>query len=227
MSALWLGSDTVVLIFRDMVLDDGGTPAFDEDGRPTYADRRVTKTDVKFTIDSVTESDSLPVIATYAAKCALEVDADSLALTRRDAIEFDGKVYELSGDPRPKRTLIDGDPHHVRAMCMRQEYAGDVELVTITPNGGQDDDGARLPDGVPVQVPALAVDAGNTAEKYGTDGATEEADYTVVLPQGALRDGDWITVRGRRCVARIQRRFSQHADRNEDVVLARFRSGGG
>lgn len=227
MSALWLGSDTVVLLVREMVLDDDGRPQYDDNDRVVYTDRRITKTDAKFTITGITESDSLPTIATYAATCALEVDADTLALTRRDAIEHDGKVYEMSGDARAKKTLIDGDLHHVRAICTRQEYAGEVELVTITPRGGQDDDGRRQQDGVPVQTPALAVDPGNTAEKYGTDGTTDEADFTVVLPQGSIRDGDWITVRGRRCVARVKRRFSQHSDRDEDLVLATFRGGGG
>lgn len=222
-----LGPDDVVLIVRDPVLDDDGAPTFDVVGHQVFTDRRLPKSEAKFTITGVTESDSLPVIATYAATCALDVDADSLALTRHDAIEHDGKVYELSGDALLKRTLIDAEPHHVRAMCARQEYAGDVELVTITPAGGQDFDGVRLPDGAPVQVPAMSVDPGNTAEKYGADGTGQEADFTVVLAQGLIRDGDWITVRGRRCSARVQRRFSQHADRNEDVVLARFRSGGG
>lgn len=227
MSALWLGSDTVVLIVRDPMLDGDGVPMFDDNRRPMYVDRRITKTDVKFTITSVTESESLPTIATYAATAALTVDADTLALNRRDAIEHDGMVYEMTGDARMKRTLIEGEPHHIRAFCARQEYAGTVEMVTIQQRGGQDDDGVRLPDGAPVEAAALAVDPGNTAEKYGTDGATEEADFTVVMPQGVIGDGDWITVRGRKCVARVQRRFSQHADRNEDVVLARFRSGGG
>lgn len=227
MSALWLGADTVVLIVRDMALDGDGVPMFDIYDRPMYVDRRITKTDVKFTITSVTESESLPTIATYAATCALVVDEDTLALNRRDAIEHDGMVFEMAGDARMKRTLIDGEPHHVRAFCIRQEYADTVEMVTIQPRGGQDDDGRRLPDGVPVDIPAGAVEPGNTAEKYGVEGATDEADFTVVLPQGAIRDGDWVTVRGRKCVARVQRRFSQHPDRNEDVVLARFRSGGG
>ncbi len=227
MSALWLGSDTVVLIVRDLALDEAGVPMFDDDDRPMYVDQRITKTDAKFTITSVTESESLPTIATYAATCALPVDADTLALNRRDAIEHEGMVFEMTGDARPKRTLIEGDVHHVRAFCARQEYAGTVEMVTIQPRGGQDNDGHRLPDGVPFQTPAAAVDPGNTAEKYGVDGVTEEADFTVLLPQGGIHDGDWITVRGRKCVARVQRRFSQHPDRNEDVVLARFRSGGG
>lgn len=227
MSALWLGSDTVVLIVRDPMLDGDGVPMFDDNRRPMYVDRRITKTDVKFTITSVTESESLPTIATYAATAALTVDADTLAMNRRDAIEHDGMVYEMTGDARVKVTLIEGEPHHVRVFCARQEYAGTIEMVTIQPRGGQDNDGHRLPDGAPFEAPAGAVDPGNTAEKYGVDGVTEEADFTVLLPQGGIHDGDWITVRGRKCVARVQRRFSQHPDRNEDVVLARFRSGGG
>ena len=151
-----------------------------------------------------------------------------MALTSKDAIEHDGKVFELIGDALMQRTLIDGLDHHVRVYCSREETVASVtELVTITPRGGQDDDGHRLPDGAPVDVEAIEVTAGNTAERYGAEGTTDEADFTVVLPLGTgVRDGDWITVRGRRCVARVQRMFSQHAERNRDVVLAKFRGGG-
>lgn len=222
------GSDTVRLVFRDPVLD-GEDPTFDDDGRPVFTDRLVEKNGAKFTITGVTESDAVPPVVMYAAKCALEVDVDSLALTTKDAIEHDGKIFELAGDARVKRTLIGGVAHHVRVFCTREERAPSVtERVTVTPRGGQDDDGRRLPDGVPFTVEAIAVDAGNTAERYGADGTTTEADFTVVLPLGiGVRDGDWITVRGRVGVARVQREFSQHADRNQDVILVRSRTGGG
>lgn len=227
MAGFHIGADTVVLVFRDPVLDGDGHPTFDvATGRPVYADRRVPKSGAKFTITGVTESGS---VATYSAKCALQPDDDAKALLSKDAVEHDAMVFELAGDARIKRTLIDGIEHHVRVFCTREEAVSSVtERVTIAPRGGQDDDGARLPDGVPFDVAAISVDAGNTAERYGADGTTDEADFTVVLPLGTgIRDGDWITVRGRRCVARIQRKFSQHADRNQDVVLARFRGGGG
>lgn len=227
MSALCLGRDTVVLIFRDPVLDGGGHQTYDPiTGRPAYTDRPVPKTGAKFTITSITENGSVVV---YSAKCALQPDADAQALTSKDAVEHDSKVFELSGDARVKRTLIDGVEHHVRVICTREETVGSIaELVTVTPRGGQDDNGARIPDGAPVDVVAVAVDVGNTAERYGAEGTLDEADFTVVLEVGSgVRDGDWITVRGRRCVARVRRVFSQHVDRNRDVVLARFRGGGG
>lgn len=224
MPALCLGPDTVQLIFRDPL--DG---EFDADGRPVYTDRLVTKDGVKFTITGVSETSGVPPVAIYSAKCALDVDTDAMALTTKDAIEHDGKVYELSGDARVKKTLIDQTPHHVRVFCSREEQARSVaETVVWTPRGGQDDDGHRLADGAPAELVALAVDAGNTAARYGADGTTEEADFTVVLASGSgVGDDDWIRVRGRNCVARVQREFSQHAERNQDVILARYRGGGG
>ncbi|MCV7255681.1 hypothetical protein H7J86_26300 [Mycobacterium hackensackense] len=233
MPAFPLGPDDVDLIFRDPVLDGAGQQTVDADGRPVYQDRRITKTRAKFTITGIshTSATGQPAapVAVYNAKCALPVDADTRALAEKDAIEHDGKVFELLADARVKRTLIDRIEHHVRVFCSREEHtAGIGEQVTITPRGGQDDDGARLPDSEPFTVVATAIDAGNTVERYGAEGTTEEADFTVVLPLGTgIRDGDWILVRGMRCVARIQRHFSQHAERNEDVVLARFRGGGG
>ncbi|WP_349318866.1 hypothetical protein [Mycolicibacterium canariasense] len=234
MTAFLLGRDTVDLIFRDPVLDGNGQQTFDADGRPVYADRRVTKTGAKFTITEISHTSATgrrptAPVAVYNAKAALQVDDDARALLEKDAIEHDGKVYELTADARVKRTLIDGIEHHVRVTCSREEHvAGVGETVTITPRGGQDDDGRRLPDGAPVTVVATAIDPGNTAERYGATGTIDEADFTVVLPLGTgIRDGDWILVRGRECVARVQRNFSQHPERNEDVVLARFRGGGG
>ena len=224
MAALWLGSDTVELVFRDPVLDGFDNPEYDPDNRPETVDRVVEKSGVKFTITGVTESDDVTV---YQAKCALPVDADTTALASKDAIRHDGLLFEMSGEARVKRTLIDGVAHHVRAVCSREASAGRGELVTVTPRGGQDDDGARLPDGAPFTVLALAVDPGNTAARYGAAGTVVEADFTVVLPlHCGVSDGDWITVRGRTCVAALQREFSQHAARDRDVVLARFRSGG-
>lgn len=226
MSGWHIGADTVDLIFRDPVLD-AGQPTYDPaTGRPVYTDRIVPKSGAKFTITGVTENGS---VATYSAKCALQVDADARALMAKDAIRHDGKVFEMSADARVKRTLLDGLDHHVRAFCSREEPVGSVaELVTITPRGGQDDDGHRLADGTPFDVEAIRVDPGNTAERYGAEGTVDEADFTVVLRLGSgVRDGDWIKVRGRQCVARIQRRFSQHAQRDQDVILARFRGGGG
>ncbi|AUV60793.1 head closure Hc1 [Mycobacterium phage Rem711] len=228
MSGFHVGADVVELIFRDPVLDDNDRPVLDAAGRPTFTERVVPKTGAKFTIDTVTESGTLPPVAVYSAKCALQPDADALALTTKDAIRHDGKVFEMSADARVKVTLIDRIPHHVRAFCSREEPVASIaERVTITARGGQDDDGRRLPDGTPVDVLAFAVDAGNTAERYGASGTVEEADYTVVLPaDAALRDGDWLTVRGRRCVARIQREFSQHPQRNQVIALAKYRGGG-
>lgn len=223
-----LGPDTVTLIFRDPVLDGDGHQTYDDDGRPVYVDRPVTKSGAKFTITGVTLSGTAPPVTVYSAKCALEVDVDSIALLQKDAISHDGKTFELSGDARVKRTLIDKREHHVRVVCSREEPAAVAELVRITKRGGQDDDGRRLPDGEPTIVEAIAVDAGNTAEKYGAAGTVDEADFTVVLPLGTgVADGDWIRVRGRECVARVQRDFSPQTLRNQDVVLARAISGGG
>lgn len=232
-----LGPDTVTLIFRDRVLDEDDQQTFGPDGRPVLVDRRVEKSGVKFTITKVDEDDSVtgtaaassqPPAVVYEAKCALPVDSDSTALAAKDAIEHDGKVFEMSGDARVKRTLIDKLPHHVRAFCTRIEQAASVtETVVVTPHGGQDDDGRRLPDGDPVQLVALSVEAGNTAARYGAEGTVEVADFTVVLAAGStVSDGDWIRVRGRDCLARVQREFSQQADRNQVIVLAVSRTGG-
>lgn len=228
MPALHLGRDTVILRFRDAVLDGDGFATYDAGGRPVFVDRTVEKSGVKFTIESVTETSGTPPVTVYTAKAALPVDADCRALLTKDAIEHDGKVYELAGDARVKRTLIDGIEHHVRVRCTREEQARSVlERITVTPRGGQDDDGARLPDGPAFSVVALAVDAGNTAERYGAEGTTLEADFTVVVALGSgIGDGDLVTVRGRDGVARVQREFSQHADRNQDVILVRSRAGG-
>jgi hypothetical protein len=227
MSALCLGSDAVTLVVRVPVVDADQRQIYDSDGRPVFADRRVPKTGAKFTIDSVSEA--ADGVVSYAARCALPVDDDTLALTTKDAVEFDGKLYECSGDARPKRTLIEGELHHVRAMCSREERArGVAERVTIIARGGQDDDGIRLSDGPPVEAEALSVDAGNTAAKYGADGTISAADFTVVLAPGSgVRDDDWIVVRGRHCTARVARVFSQHHQANVDVVLARSATGGG
>lgn len=227
--SLPLGPDTVQLVIREPVLDADDSQTYDGNGRPVYWDRRVTRSGVKFTLEGVTETTAVPPVAVYTGKAALVVDDVTRALTKRDAIEHDGKVYELSGDARVKRTLIDRLEHHVRVRFTREEPAGSTgERVLITPRGGQDDDGRRLPNGDPIAVDAIAVDAGNTAERYGAEGTVDEADFTVVLPLGSgINDGDWIRVRGRDCIARVQREFSQHAERNQDVVLARSRTGGG
>lgn len=233
MAALLLGRDTVTLRFRDPVLDDAEQPTFDADGRPAYADRLVVKTGAKFTIDEVTtirsETDSDAVVV-YRGRAALVPDVDSRALLAKDAIEHDGKVYELAGDALVKRTLIGGVEHHVRVRFSREERvaASKGELVSFAVRGGQDDDGRRLPDGDPFDVLALAVDPGNTAERYGARGTVTEADFTIVVPLGVLDDAAdyWVTVRGVRCTARVQRQFSEHPDQNRDVVLARSRTGG-
>lgn len=231
-----LGPDTVTLIFRDRVLDDDDQQTYGADGRPVLVDRRVDKAGVKFTITKVDEDDSVtgtaassePPAVVYEAKCALPVDQDCMALAAKDAIEHDGKVFEMSGGARVKRTLIDQLPHHVRAFCTRVEQSGSVtETVVVTPRGGQDDDGRRLPDGDPVQLVALSVETGNTSARYGVQGTVEIADFTVVLATGSpVNDGDWIRVRGRDCLARVSREFSQHADRNQVIVLAQARTGG-
>lgn len=224
-----LGPDTVRLRFRDPVLDGGGFPVIGADGRPTHVDRVVEKVGVKFTLTGVSETSTVPPVAVYNAKAALPVDADALALKKTDAIEHAGAVYELAGDAKLKKTLLDGIDHHVRVFCTREEPAGSsAEQIVVTPRGGQDDDGRREPDGVPFPVLAIAVDAGNTAAQYGIEGTVDQADFTVVLPLGSgVRNDDWVTVRGRRGLARIQTEYSQHADRNQEVVTVRSRTGGG
>lgn len=227
-----VGPDTCVLVIREPVLDGDGAQTYDGDGRPVYSDRRVTRTGQKVTINPtprISAATGVPPIAVYSGKAALTVDAETRALLKKDAIEFDGKLYEMTADALVKRTLIDSIEHHVRVFLSREEVAEfGVELVVHTPRGQQDDRGRRAPDGEPATLPALAVDAGNTQERYGVEGTVEEADFTVVLALGSgVRDGDWITVRGRRGLARVAREFSEHANRNQDVVLVRARSGGG
>ena len=76
-------------------------------------------------------------------------------------------------------------------------------------------------------VAALSVQAGNTAAQYGAAGTVDVAAFTVTLPLGTvISDGDWITVRGRKCLARIVIEFSQHAPHDRIVVLATGATGG-
>jgi hypothetical protein len=230
MRATPLGPDTVELIFRDPVLDDDDQPTYDENGHAVFTDRIVTKSAAKFTVFATTEPivTGGETIVVHQAKAALPVDADTRALHPKDAIRFDGETFEMTGEARLKKTL-DGFDNHVRVFCSREERSGQLgELVVIRSRGGQDDDGARLPDGPPRTVAALGVDTGNTAERYAAEGTAELAEFTVSLPLGTdIKDGDWIRVRGRDCIARVLLEFSQHADRDRIVVLAKSATGGG
>lgn len=94
------------------------------------------------------------------------------------------------------------------------------ETVTITPAGGQDDDGNPIDNGSPFTAKAL-VAPGNTTVQFTDSGNVDSADFTLYMRFGVtVNDGDIITVRGRNCRARVQEwRTSPTASRGGIVVL--------
>lgn len=224
----YIGPDTVDLIFRDPA------PGVDANGQPNRVDREVQGiTNCSVTVERATEvigvaanTDNGMVIR-YTARAMLPFDLITPLLKSTDAIRHDGRVYELEADAIPKRTLR-GRPDHVRVYAAAEVATLERgELVTVTPKFGRDDTGQPLPDGVPVEVIARAVTPGNTAKRWGVSGEQDEADFTVVFGiNDPVKDGDAVTVRGRRGIARISTHLEQWADRDTKVALVRVRTGG-
>ncbi len=216
-----IGPDTVELVIRDP------TVGVDANGQPNRVDRVVAKSNSNVTVETVVERREVGAVAVHKAKIALPVDADTQALTAVDAIRHDGRVYELTAGAYTAKRLV-GPATHVRVFGSHEEPVNETrELTVVTPKFGRDDDGQPLPDGVPVEVLARGVDPGNTTKKYGSTGELDEVDFTVAYDLDApVKDGDVVTVRGRRGYARVQKHLEQWADRSQLVVTVASKYGG-
>lgn len=224
----YIGPDSVDLIFRDPA------PGVDDNGQPNTVDREVAGVaNCSVQIATATEAAGVSenrdngMVIRYTVRAMLPFDATTTTLTSVCAIRHDGRVYELSADAIPKRTLR-GAPDHVRVFASSEVSTMERgELVTITPKFGRDDHGQPLPDGVPVDVVARAVTPGNTTKRLGVSGEQDEADFTVVFGiDDPVKDGDAVTVRGRRGIGRVETYLEQWADRDTKVVTVRVRTGG-
>jgi len=217
-----IGPDTVDLVFRDPVV------GVDANGQPNRVDRLVPKGNSSVTITSVIERRETGAVQVHQATVALPVDADTSALTAVDAIRHDGRVYELTGDADVKHRLV-GPATHVRVFATHEEPVAETrEQTVITPKFGRDDSGQPLPDGDPVTVFARGVDPGNTVKTYGVSGELDEAEFTIAYDLGTpVKDGDVITVRGRRGYARVRKHLEQWADRSQLIVTVSSKYGGG
>lgn len=216
-----LGPDTIELVIREPAVP----AALDAWGRPVLVERTVTKAECSWQVTGGTEELGGATIATLEAKGALPIDTDTEALTATAAVRHGGRLFELT---TPGVTHVDGlgRPSHVRVYG---RWAADVSLgeqVIVVP-AGRRHDGIVDPDGAPVPLIARGVAVGDARIKFGSQGPTIAADYTVVLDVDApVADGDWLIVRGRECRAIVARQESQWAERRELVVLAQYRGGG-
>lgn len=221
-----IGSDTVTLVKRVPVIDGQGLPVVDSRGVPTSSETRISKTRCSLAQHPATEEVAGVQVAVIKAVAHLVVDADTEALSARDAIEFSGRVFELQG-PGIRRDDLDGNPDHVRAEAIWAQDVSIGELVTIIPPGQRDLDGNYAASGAAVTVIARAITAGNSARRWGVAGETVTADYTIVLdPDTAISEQHWIVVRGRQCRVLVSVQTSQWSARNAVIVLAQARSGG-
>lgn len=219
----YIGPDTVDLVIRE------AAAGVDANGQPNRTERTVSKGNSCVTVNQVVErkANGTPVTV-YMAKAALPADTDTSALTVLDAIAHDGRVYELTAGAVVKRTLR-GAADHVRVFGTHEEpIAQSRELVTITPKFGRDDQGEYLPDGVPFDVFARAVDVGNTGARYGARSVVDEVDFTVTFDLDVpIKNGDAIDVRGRHGTVRVETDLEQWADRSQLCVYVRSTLGGG
>lgn len=227
MSIFDLGPDTVTLVRRTPVLDEDGGPVVDAFGVPASIETRIDKSACSWAQHPAVEEIAGVQVAVIKAVGHLVVDSDTETLSARDAVEFDGRVFEMQG-PGVKRVDLDGNPDHVRAEAIWCEDVSIGEEVVVIPAGQRDLDGNYSAAGEPVPVIARAVLVGNQVRRFGAGGETVAADFTVVLdPDAAVTDSDWIEVRGRQCRALVQEQTSQWQARNALIVLAQARSGGG
>jgi len=103
-----------------------------------------------------------------------------------------------------------------------------TETVTVTPQSGYDTDGNPVGGGSPVEVSTLGIAPGNSELRYGTGGDLDDVQFTVYLELGSpITDDDQITVRGKKCRARVQEWRSPRTNRGGLVVLARSTTGKG
>ena len=236
-----LGPDTVELIIRDEVTAPQGTPQIGADGfptfgvggtvpdswgRPTVVDRAISKSGCSWQVSTGTEDIAGTIVATLEGRGAFPVDADTRALTSSAAVRHGGRLFELT---TPGVTQVDGfgRASHVRVYG---RWSADVSLGerVLVVAAGRRHDGVVDPDAPPVPLIARAVTAGNATVRFGAEGPTEEADFTVVLDLDApVRDGDWLIVRGRECRAVVGRQESQWTELRQLVVVARSVGGSG
>jgi hypothetical protein len=224
-----LGPDTVELIKREPTGEV-------VDGRPVYTETVTEMTDV--CASEITGREEISrtafgltagsTIAVLDLDCHLYVTAEALALDAGDAIRHRGRLFELQ-TPAVQHDDANGTPSHVRALGRWAGEAGETtrESVTIIPAGRRHDDGTYEADGAPFDVLARAVVPGNQAQRFGGGAEQIEAAFTVALdPDVAIRDGDWIIVRGLECRALVALSESEWAERRELVVLAQYAIGG-
>ena len=224
----YLGPDVVDLIFRD------DAPGLDDDGHPNTVDRIIVgKRNSSVTVSTATEAKGVAanrdngMVIRYTAKAMLPFDDDCLALTATCAIRHDGRVYELTADGIPKRTLR-GAPDHVRVYAVAEVTTLERgEQIIITPTFGRDTTGQPRPYGPPLAVIARSVTPGNTTQTIGDDGAVDAADFTIALDIDVpIKDDDRVTVRGRTGWARVAVNLEEWEGRSTKVVLVRSRRGG-
>lgn len=217
------GPDTVTLVKRRAAPDG---PLFDDHNRPEMAETRIDKTGCSWAQHPAVEEIAGVQVAVIKAVGHLVVDADTETLAAVDAVEYDGRLFEMQG-PGIRRDDLDGNPDHVRAEAIWADDVSIGERVTIIAAAARDDDGSYGAAGAPADVTARAVTAGDTTRRFGAAGELVAADFTVVFDLDTqIRGGDTLIVRGRRCRALIQEQLSQWADRNQLVVLAQSRAGG-
>jgi hypothetical protein len=223
MTATYIGPDTVDLVFRDPAA------GVDEHGRPNTTERVVPKGNSCLTVTTAIESRQDGTVVIYNAKAALPVDPDTVALKSTDAIRGDGKTFDLSGDAVVKRHLLTDEESHVRVFAMLEVPTLETgELVLIQPKAGRDDSGQPKPDPGPQrETIARGVYPGNTAKRLGFGGELDAADFTVVLDvDDPIRDGDVMTLRGRRGYVRVAKKLESWADASTKVVMVRSLMGG-
>lgn len=218
-----VGPDTVTLVFRD------AATGFDEHGRPNVTERTVDKAGCSFDFNKgrpAEETDESGTVAMIRRPtCLLPVDADTQALSSTDAIRFGGITFEMQG-PAVVSESFEG-PDHVFVDLADVFDTGRGEKVTVTPNGGRDDDGNVIPGGDPFDVVAFDVEPGNTTAKFGASGELSEAAFTIVLPVDTpINTDDWVSVRGLTGRARLQLNLPQYAGRERIVALVDTKSGG-
>lgn len=218
----YIGPDTCTLVIREPAT------GVDANGQPNRTERLVADVgNSSCTITSMTETRGTATVAVYTLSAALPVTDDTRALSATDAILFDGKTFELTGDAALKTTLRGGEDH-MRVFANLEVPIGEAaEVVTITPRFGRDDTGAPVADGAPFDVVARGVAPGASARRLGLVGELDSADFAVALALDvAVKDGDVMTVRGRRGTVRVTVDLEPWAARSQKVVSVTTRRGG-
>lgn len=216
----YIGGDTATLVFRD---DTGGFDAF---GRAVLTDRPIPKANCQVDVGRPTEELGDAPLSVLTATGWFAVDADTTALSGRDAVVYQGRTYELQG-PAVRMDDIDGNPEHVLVNATFVADVSNGELVIVQPDAARDDEGGYGQSGQPRVVQSIGVTPGNTAIHWTGVGTSDEAAFTVVFPAtDPVADGDRIQVRNRWGIARVQTKLSQWSDRTLKVVLVQSNLGG-